>query len=289
MSTEQTPQPVPDAALQSAAQRIAQPAVQQQTVTRYRLGQPSHSEHDWLAQEVPVAMVYNGISHAVMMASPSDLEDFGRGFSLAEGIVDHAGQIYDLDIQHTEEGIALHMDIAGAAFDRLKQKRRSLTGRTGCGVCGTESLAMLAQQVPPPVQGAQVSLQAMLQALQALPAQQTINQLTGGLHAAAFADAAGNLLLVREDVGRHNALDKLIGALQSLPVDIRSQGMVLMTSRASYELIVKTCRGGIPTLACVSAPTTLAVQLAKQSGLCLAGFARGQACVVYAHAERVGD
>jgi FdhD protein len=180
------------------------------------------------------------------------------------------------------------MDIAGAAFDRLKQKRRGLTGRTGCGVCGTESLAMLAQRAAASARraGFAASIVAGAASLTCATNHQSADRR---FYAAAFADAAGNLLMVREDVGRHNALDKLIGALQSLPVEIRSQGMVLMTSRASYELIVKTCRAGIPTLACVSAPTTLAVQLAKQSGLCLAGFARGQACVVYAHAERVGD
>ncbi|HAT31335.1 MAG TPA: formate dehydrogenase accessory sulfurtransferase FdhD [Janthinobacterium sp.] len=240
---------------------------------------------DMVAEEVPVALVFNGVSHAVMMVTPLDLEDFAVGFSLSERIIGSAADIYDIECVHGAAGIELRLTIAGACFARLKEARRSLTGNTGCGVCGLESLAAL-DLAPAPVSArTEVARSALLRAFEALPALQPANALTGAMHAAAWVDADGAILTVREDVGRHNALDKLIGALaRGGP---RRPGFAIMSSRASYELVQKAARADIGLLATISAPTALAVRMAEQAGICLIGFARRQGCVVYSHAERL--
>jgi FdhD protein len=249
---------------------------------------------DHIASEVPVALVFNGISHAVMMATPLHLEDFAIGFSLAEHIITHPDELYDIDcIPYPDlDGIELNITIAAACFDRLKQRRRHLTGKTGCGLCGIDSLKALS--VPLPVVNAltasglphHIRTAALQHAFATLPHWQTGNALTGALHAAAWADQQGNIQLVREDVGRHNALDKLIGAL-SADASPRSPGFVFMSSRASYEIVQKAAHANIAILAVISAPTTLAIRMAERAGICLIGFLRQQACVVYSHPERL--
>ncbi len=276
---------------------------------------------DQLAEEIPIALVFNGISHAVMMATPLDLEDFAVGFSLAEQIIDHTSQIYDIECVSSDEeaqltntiGIELRITIASECFVRLKEKRRSLVGKTGCGICGLESLNALDLNMPvlmpivmPIVMPGNASAnngdvqpetrldkQALLTAFDSLKSKQPINAITGAMHAAAWVDMAGAIQLVREDVGRHNALDKLVGALaidaklNSKAKSIRQPGFAIMSSRASYELVQKSARANIAILATISAPTALAVRLAEQAGMCLIGFVRQKNFVVYSHPERL--
>lgn len=227
-----------------------------------------------IAEEVPIALVYNDISHVVLMATPQDLMELAYGFSLSEGIIDRANQIYAVEIVPSEQGILVNIELANACFARLKQQRRQLVGRSGCGLCGVESLAALAPQVTPltaqvrqsvPIEPIQIS-----QAFAQMTQQQILNQQTGALHAAGLL--YGDALQVFEDVGRHNALDKLLGwrLLQAqAPL-----GVLLLTSRLSYELVQKTARAGLPVLAAISAPTGLAIRLAQQANISLLGFVR---------------
>ncbi|MCC2970363.1 formate dehydrogenase accessory sulfurtransferase FdhD [Massilia sp. IC2-476] len=241
-----------------------------------------------VADELPVALVYNGISHAVMLATPRDLEDFAVGFSLAERIVRDARDIYDIDVEQAPHGVAIELRIASGAMMRLKETRRARLGRTGCGLCGIESLDWFdgedldARAVPdtrfPP--------EALHRAMAALAARQELHHATGAVHAAGWADASGELLCVREDVGRHNALDKLVGALLRAKLDTAA-GFAVVTSRASFEMVQKAARAGFPLLAAISAPTALAVQLAGRAGVTLAGFVRGGRHVIYSHAQRL--
>jgi formate dehydrogenase accessory protein FdhD len=239
-----------------------------------------------VVEEVPVALVYNGISHAVLLASPLDLEDFALGFSLAEGILARPSDLYDIEVQQSAQGITLQMRIAGGAMHALKLRRRSLAGRTGCGLCGTESLDQVARPLAPVQPGGVVGAPALHAAMAALKASQVLHQATGAVHAAGWASWDGRLQLAREDVGRHNALDKLIGALAFRGDDTRD-GFAVVTSRASYEMVQKAAAAGIRLLAAISAPTAMAVRLAEHSGVTLAGFVRQDRQVVYAHAQRV--
>ncbi len=241
---------------------------------------------DALAQEVPVALVFNGISHAVMMASPVDLEDFALGFALTEGLIDTPDQLYGVESNTTAQGIALQLDVASACAWRLKERRRTLAGRTGCGLCGTDSLDQV-QRCLPPVPAVHVAAEALVRAEASLRAAQTLQQFCGATHAAAWCDLQGRISCLREDVGRHNALDKLVGALTRQGTDPRA-GFVLVTSRASFEMVQKTVALGAGLLAAVSAPTQLAVQCAQDAQLCLAGFVRNGSLVAYTFAERLG-
>jgi formate dehydrogenase accessory protein FdhD len=239
-------------------------------------------EQDCVAEEVPVAFEFNGISHAVMMATPDDLEDFAWGFALSEGIVDTSSQIYDVEVSITHQGLTLHIGIAASCFARLKDMRRNLTGRTGCGLCGTESLAH-AVRIPRCLQATTAfAAPAIAKAMAAMRSRQLLLTLTGSTHAAAWCTSDGNIALIREDVGRHNALDKLIGALARASMQA-STGFVAVTSRASYEMVQKTAHSGVGTLAAVSGVTGLAVEVAQQAGLTLLGFARGDDLCVYTH------
>jgi FdhD protein len=241
---------------------------------------------DWVAEEIPVALEYNGVSHAVMLASPSDLEDFAFGFSLTEGIVDDISQIRDIDISGNAQGITVHMEIASSCFARLKDRRRSLAGRTGCGLCGTDSLAH-AVRLPEPLGGdARFTALSVTRALAALRDKQLLLGITGATHAAAWCNAAGEIMLLREDVGRHNALDKLVGALRRGKF-AAGEGFVVVTSRASYEMVHKTAVAGVTLLAAVSGVTGLAIDVARDAGVALLGFARGEDLSVYCHAERI--
>ena len=241
-------------------------------------------KEETLAVEMPVALVYNGISHAVMMTSPQDLEDFALGFSLAEGIIDNVSDIYGIDIEHTCNGIEVQIDMATRCFVRLKEKRRTMAGRTGCGICGSEQLAQVTQILPKLNRTLQFNPHLLDDCLVKLYDAQELGKQTGATHAAAFFTAQGELLAIREDVGRHVALDKLLGWYAR---NSRPQGLVLVTSRASYEMVQKTVSCGIEMLAAISAGTDLAVRMAQQSDLTLLGFTREGRTTVYSGKERL--
>ncbi|WP_420225257.1 formate dehydrogenase accessory sulfurtransferase FdhD [Pigmentiphaga litoralis] len=231
-----------------------------------------------VAEETPIALVFNGISHAVMMATPADLEAFALGFALSEGILDGIDACRDIELHGSSLGIEVHLTIGSAEFARLKDRRRSLAGRTGCGLCGIDSLAALDLHSGPvarPAWTRALSLDTVMSAMSALPDQQPLNALTGGVHAAAWALPDGTLYKVMEDVGRHNALDKLIGWLaQEADGGTVPEGFVAMSSRASYELVRKCARMGYPALTTISAPSALAIELATQAGMALYSFCR---------------
>lgn len=255
------------------------------SVQRWREHKLSQSE-DVVAVEVPVALEYNGISHVVMLASPGALEDFALGFSLSEGILKNASELYDCEVETQVDGILVKLQIASERFVALKDKRRNMTGRTGCGLCGAETLQQVFHHPAAVAHSLAVPAQHLLDGMRAMQALQPMQQKSGATHAAAWMNADGAVICVREDVGRHNALDKLIGALAYAREDF-SQGALLITSRASYEMVQKSAMMGIGVVAAISAPTSLAVQLAQDTGVTLAGFMRDQSYVVYAHPERI--
>lgn len=256
-------------------------------VERRRVGAPVIETRDWVAEEVPVALEFNGISHAVMLATPTDLEDFAIGFSLTEDIVDAGSDVRDVEVIESAMGMTVRIEVASSCFHRLKERRRNLTGRTGCGLCGTESLEHAVR--PPPQLGRTLHLNpgALRRATDGLRELQRLHEATGATHAAALADEEGRLLLVREDVGRHNALDKLVGAMLRHRGLLASRSFAVVTSRASYEMTGKTARAGIELLAAVSGVTALAIDVAEAAALTLVGFTRGGQYNVYAHPVRV--
>ncbi len=255
-------------------------------VERWRDGATSRAA-DAVAVEVPVALEYNGVSHTVMLASPLDLEDFGLGFSLTEGIVAAPREMFDVEVIEADEGLRVIMDIAGERFVCLKERRRSLAGRTGCGLCGAESLQQVFRDLAPVASPLRISSAALHGALAALRGSQRLQGITGATHAAAWISPEGDILVVREDVGRHNALDKLIGALAKAGTDFDA-GAVVVTSRASYEMVQKAASMGIGLLAAVSAPTDLAIRMADRLNLTLVGFAREGSHATYSHPWRLG-
>ena len=261
--------------------------VRQYAVDRRR-GARSRLLSDSVALETAVALSYNGVSHAVMMASPADLEDFALGFSLSEGIIRTPEELYDSEVIAREQGIEVACEISSERMSKLKERRRNLTGRTGCGICGAETLEQAVGKLPRLQSTTTITSKAVAEALAELERQQPTQELTGSTHAAAWADQNGKLGLLREDVGRHNALDKLIGALHREKYE-RGEGFAVVTSRASFEMVQKTVTAGIPILVAVSAPTSLAIDLARDAGLALLGFARGQDFVIYANGERILD
>jgi FdhD protein len=240
---------------------------------------------DIVAEEVPVAFEYNGISHTVMLATPTDLKDFALGFSLTEGIVARRSEVFNIEIDTGAEGITLHLEIAGAAFTALKERRRSLAGRTGCGLCGAESLTQVMRDLPRVAGSDKFPLEALYEGMRNLPTTQTLQQSTGAVHAACRVATDGSINHVREDVGRHNALDKTLGALAG--IDAVAEGALIITSRASFEMVQKSAALGYNILAAVSAPTAAAVRLADKLNLTLVGFLRGANCAIYTHAHRL--
>jgi len=244
------------------------------------------AEQDSLAVEMPVALEFNGVSHAVMLATPCDLESFALGFALSEGIVASRSEFLEADVDESALGITVHCRITAGAFMRLKQRRRNLSGRTGCGLCGLESLAQVMRELPAVPSGQPFAIAALYRALQQLADLQPLNRLTGATHAAAWSTPDGLLRQVCEDAGRHNALDKLIGKLAQRRADF-SSGFLLITSRASVEMVQKAASVGIASLVAISAPTALAVTTAQMLNMTLLGFARGKEFVAYAHGERV--
>ncbi|HJU70816.1 MAG TPA: formate dehydrogenase accessory sulfurtransferase FdhD [Paucimonas sp.] len=261
------------------------PALTRMTVEKWQ-GNTRKRCEDMVAVETPVALEYNGISHAVMLASPEYLDDFALGFSLSEGILAAPSELFDCDVAIVEQGIRVQMQIAAQRFMALKEHRRNLTGRTGCGLCGTETLQQAIRQPPPVACTATFSAAAIHAGIMAMQTRQHLQQRSGATHAAAWMRADGAIALVREDVGRHNALDKLIGALAHARTDF-SSGALLITSRASVEMVQKAATVGIGFMVAISAPTNLAIRLAGQTGVTLLGFARAHSHVVYTHAHRL--
>ncbi|MGU7779609.1 formate dehydrogenase accessory sulfurtransferase FdhD [Burkholderia sp. PU8-34] len=251
-------------------------------VMRHRAGEFERVV-DRVVDECPVALVFNGISHAVMMATPIDLDVFGLGFALSEGIVERASDVYDIESEYTAEGAVVHLTVSQRAFMALKMRRRALAGRTGCGVCGIESIAQLdlhPARIRHAGAAAGIGADAVARAAHALPAHQALMRDTGGIHAAAWCSRDGAVVEAFEDVGRHNALDKLIGRLARGATDPRT-GFVFLSSRASYELVRKAARIDIPMIATISAPTALAIDVAREAGIRLLGFCRGNGFVDY--------
>jgi formate dehydrogenase accessory protein FdhD len=241
---------------------------------------------DLVAEEVPVALVYHDVPHVVMLATPADLEDYAVGFSLSEGLVARVEEIRGVEVVQGTGVADVKITVAWERFTQLLQRRRNLAGRTGCGLCGAETAADAIREVPPVPAGVPVSVTQLHAAIDALKTRQPINAQTGSVHAAAWVLPEGGIQLVREDVGRHNALDKVIGALARAGADFAA-GYMLITSRASYEMVQKCATVGIPLLVALSAPTAFAVRLARASGLTLIAFARSDRHVVYAHPERL--
>lgn len=257
-------------------------------VVRRPVWRDGASRTDDLAEETPVAFEYNGISHAVMLATPADLEDFAIGFSLSEGIVAQRQDLFDIGIAESKAGITLQLEIANEAFVHLKARRRSLAGRTGCGLCGAESLDQVLRELPPLPWTAAFPLAMLYRGMRALPAQQLLQQVTGATHAAGCVHRDGATSHVREDVGRHNALDKTLGALLRDGSDFSDKAL-LITSRASVEMVQKAAAVGAGTLAAVSAPTAAAVRLAEKLNLNLIGFLRQEACVIYTGSKALSE
>jgi FdhD protein len=273
--------------MNAVVSELGWPSYQRVEVEQSRSSERS-SQIDCVAEEIPVALVYNNVPHVVMLASPLDLEDFAVGFSLTEGIVAAPSQISSIRVLTRAEGIEVRLRIPPERFGALADKGRNLAGRTGCGLCGASTLKQAVRH-PRPVSAAAagaVALQHLHEAMAALPGRQTLNQLTGAVHAAAWVLPGQGIAMVREDVGRHNALDKLIGALLRIHSD-RSAGFVIVTSRASYEMVQKCAVAGIGLIAAISAPTGLAIRLAEECGVTLLGFVRGGDHVVYSHPRRL--
>ena len=239
-----------------------------------------------VVEETPVAIVYNGIPHVVMMATPTDLEDFALGFSLTEELIQSPADLEQLQVVRYSRGVEIQAIVAEQCAAVIEARTRRLTGRTGCGICGADGVDAVLKTIHTVSPGGRVTVTALQRALEALASSQPLNAASGAVHAAAWARADGTLELVREDVGRHNALDKLVGAAISAGVE-PATGFVVVTSRASFEMVQKAAVLGVPLLAAISGPTGLAVRVAKESGLTLVGFARGTRFTAYSHAERL--
>ncbi|MBJ3782923.1 formate dehydrogenase accessory sulfurtransferase FdhD [Enterobacter asburiae] len=246
----------------------------------------THATPDFLAEEVPVALVYNGISHVVMMASPKDLELFAIGFSLSEGIIDHPQEIYGMDVVQACNGLEVQIELSSRRFMGLKERRRALAGRTGCGVCGVEQLNDIGKPVAPLPFTQTFDLARLDHALEHLNDVQPIGQLSGCTHAAAWVLPSGDIAGGHEDVGRHVALDKLLGR-RARESDVWKQGVALVSSRASYEMVQKSAMCGVEILFAVSAATTLAVEVAERCNLTLVGFCKPGRATVYTHPQRL--
>lgn len=226
-----------------------------------------------LAAEVPVSLTFNGIAHVVMMMTPTDLEDFALGFALAEQIIQAPDQLLAIEIQAVEGGIVIRAEIPKAQHHHLLEGRRNMVGQTGCGICGIVELDHAVRDFPPVTARPKADRDALFRAIESVREHQSLNRETGAVHAAALAGEAGGILAIREDVGRHNALDKLAGHIHrsGLPP---GEGFVLLTSRCSHELVQKAVMLGVPMVVAISAPTTLAVEYARRTNLTLVALAR---------------
>ncbi|MCL9782071.1 formate dehydrogenase accessory sulfurtransferase FdhD [Vibrio sp. S4M6] len=261
--------------------------VKQTRIIRYQNGTAPSGDDDMLIGETPVAIEYNGIAYTVMMCTPSDLEEFAVGFSLTEGIIDHVRDIHDIEIVQACSGITMSVIVANRCLNRLKEKRRSLTGTTGCGVCGAEQLSAVVRSIQPVANNTSFQLQRLDSVLSALSQAQSYNRLTGASHAAAFINADGEVEIVFEDVGRHIALDKLIGWI--CRHRYQQSGSILVTSRASFEMVQKVAACGIEILLAVSAATSMAVELAETLNVTLCGYCRPGRMNVYSNPQRLTE
>jgi FdhD protein len=241
-----------------------------------------------IPEETPIALTYNAGTYAVMMASPQDLEDFAVGFSLTEGIVNSAADIQSLEVVGLDEGVELRMWLDHARADRLRERRRNIAGPTGCGLCGIDSIVEAARPATMVGLGREFSADQIMQAMQSISSLQTLNIETRAVHAAAFWNPEQQVVALREDVGRHNALDKLTGALARQTVNA-TEGLVLLTSRVSVEMVQKTAVIGATVMVSVSAPTALAVRMADEAGITLAAIARSDGFEVFTHPHRIAD
>lgn len=253
-------------------------------VQRHR-GEAVERLRDAIAEEVPVALLYDDRPHVVMMATPRDLADFALGFSLSEAVIADAGELESVEERTLLEGIELRLRVPAARAEALETRRRNLTGRTSCGLCGAQALEDAVRQPAPVSGGPVIDAPILRRALADLHERQPLNGATGATHAAAWVHADGAIALLREDVGRHNALDKLIGAMARAGEDVQ-RGFLVVTSRASYEMVQKAATVGIALIVAISAPTALAIQLAEQTGVTLIGFARRDSHVVYTQPQR---
>lgn len=254
------------------------------SVERFKNGELSTVD-DFVAEEVPVVLMYNGVSHVVMLATPTNLEDFALGFSLTEGIIANVAELESVKVYQRSNGIEVQLKIPEARFQCLADKGRNLTGRTGCGLCGATTLKQAIKPTRPVSGDLKITAAQLTTALRNLSQHQKLNQITGAIHAVAWVEPEKGIVELREDVGRHNALDKLIGTLLKRNTDFRA-GFMITTSRASYEMVQKATAVGVTILVAISAPTALAIRLAQESGLTLIGFARDETCVIYSHSQR---
>lgn len=249
-------------------------------------GETRHSREDRVVAETPIALLYNGLSFAVMMTTPTDLEDFALGFALCEGIVENAEEFRLVDRTEHANGIALHAAIPQARFDALAQRSRSLEGRSGCGLCGVSSLDDALRAPRRVGAGPRLSVDDIQRGFARLSRSQPLNAVCGGAHAAGFV--VGETVLVREDVGRHNTVDKVVGALYRMsPRASPEAGFLAVTSRASYEIVHKAANAGIAVVAAISAPTALAIEQARNADITLIAFARDGRMNVYSAPERI--
>jgi FdhD protein len=257
-------------------------------VRRWRDGEEKRLS-DRVAEEIPVAILYNGVPHVVMMATPQDLDELAIGFSVSEAIVERPGQIQSIETMTRADGAyEVHVGIDSERLSLLLRRERNLTGRTGCGLCGTEKLEDAIRPQANVGPGVLTTTNEIHRVLRDLGLHQPINAQTGSAHAAAWVLPGGEIEVVREDVGRHNALDKVIGAIVRAD-DVWSRGYFVITSRASYEMVQKTAAVGVSLLVAVSAPTAFAIRLADSVGMTLVGFARENQHVIYSHANRVSS
>lgn len=269
--------PPPEPALPAATRTV--------TVERWRQGRVEQVA-DVVAEEVPVALTYHGIPHVVMLATPRDLEDLGVGFTYTEALVQAPAEIRGVEVAALDDACELRLTIALERFSELLRRQRNLTGRTGCGLCGTETLEEAIRRPAHVGAGIRLTATALHAAFKAMQSQQLLNAQAGSVHAAAWGVPGDGIRVVREDVGRHNALDKVVGSLLRSGADARA-GFMVVSSRASYEMVQKAATAGVSLLAAISAPTALAIRLADDCGMTLIGFARDDSHVVYTHPERL--
>ncbi len=261
------------------------PLTEAVTGRRWEAGRVGESQ-DLIANETALALVYNGRPFVVMMVTPQDIEDFVLGFSLSEGLIRSPRELTGVRVREVADGLEADIRIDAGRFREMDRRQRNLAGRLGCGLCGAQTLAEAVRHPPPVATTARMASERLQAAMAALAARQPINADTGAAHAAAWVGEDGSIRLVREDVGRHNALDKLIGALVRENA-ATGRGAVLITSRASHEMIQKAAAVGIEIVCAVSAPTALAIRLARETNITLAAFARGNRHTVYTHAGRL--
>jgi FdhD protein len=251
----------------------------------WREGGPSLGSRS-VPEETAVALTYNGATYAVMMTTPQDLEDFAIGFSLSEGVITSSADIDTLDIVRLDDGVELRMWLSKPRADRLQERRRQIAGPTGCGLCGIESIAEAMRPTAVVGPSRQFTPEQIMAAMESLPSRQKLNIETRAVHAAAFWNLTSGIAALREDVGRHNALDKLSGAMARAAI-VASEGMILLTSRVSVEMVQKSAAIGAPVMVSVSAPTALAVRMADAAGITLAAIARADGFEVFTHPCRI--